>query len=213
MRSVYFAFMVLFVSISYGSKSQSNAAAVFKVVPLGIKGGMDESNLSAYMLAVNGTADYVCLDAGTLHAVIQPAIDLGTFKNISANDVLKRDIKGYCISHAHLDYLSGLVINSPYDTAKNIYGMPYCPDVLKSNYFTWKNRANFTDGGEKPLLNKYHYVPLAEKTEISIAQTGIHVMAFPLSHAAPYQSTAFLTRHEDTYILYLGDTGADTIEH
>ncbi len=36
---------------------------VFKVIPLGVKGGSDESNLSAYALAVYGTNAYVCLDA------------------------------------------------------------------------------------------------------------------------------------------------------
>jgi cAMP phosphodiesterase len=38
------------------------------------------------------------------------------------------------------------------------------------------------------------------------------VRAFPLSHAQPYQSTAFLIRHADKYLLYLGDTGADAVE-
>jgi len=36
--------------------------------------------------------------------------------------------------------------------------------------------------------------------------------AFPLSHAKPGQSTAFLIRQAENYILYLGDTGADAIE-
>jgi cAMP phosphodiesterase len=39
------------------------------------------------------------------------------------------------------------------------------------------------------------------------------VKAFDLSHASPGQSTAFLIRDNKNYILYLGDTGADTIEH
>lgn len=213
MRIVYFLLITFFISISNRSYCQHMNNAVFKVVPLGVKGGIDESNLSAYMLAVNGTNDYVCLDAGTLHAGIQKAIDSGVFNNITAGDVLKQYIKGYCISHAHLDHLSGLIVNSPDDTAKNIYGLPYFLDVLKRNYFNWKSWINFTDDGEKPLLNKYHYVPLATAKEAAIAQTNMFITAFPLSHSAPYQSTAFLVRHDNNYILYLGDTGADTIEH
>ena len=188
-------------------------AQTFRIIPLGVKGGLDESNLSSYMVAVNGTNDYICLDAGTLHAGIQKAIDAKIFKDISANDILKRYIKGYCISHSHLDHLSGLIINSPDDTAKNIYGMPYCLDVLKSNYFTWKSWANFTDDGEKPTLSKYHYVPLEEAREMPLANTSMFVTAFSLSHTSPFQSTAFVIRYEDAYLLYLGDTGADTIEH
>jgi len=41
----------------------------------------------------------------------------------------------------------------------------------------------------------------------------MQVTAFSLSHSAPYQSTAFLVRHNDSYVLYLGDTGADSVEH
>jgi len=193
MRIVYL-WISLFLFICDSSYCQDNSNPVFKVVPLGVKGGIDESNLSAYMLAVNGTNDYVCLDAGTLYTGIQKAVDSGVFKNIAAGEVLKQYIKGYCISHAHLDHLSGLIINSPDDTVKNIYGMPYCLDVLKQNYFNWKSWINFTDDGEKPLLNKYHYVPLEATKETAIAQTSMYVTAFPLSHSEPYQSTSFLVR-------------------
>ena len=205
-----FSIAFLFSLISCASLAQNNT---FKVVPLGVKGGLDESNLSSYMVAVNGTEDYICLDAGTLYSGINKAIENKLFINKKATDILKQNIKGYCISHAHLDHLSGLVINSPDDTAKNIYAMDFCLDVLKNNYFTWKSWANFTDAGEKPLLNKYHYVSLQELQEVPLTGTNMFVTAFMLSHSSPYQSTAFLVRHNDDYILYLGDTGADTIEH
>jgi len=39
----------------------------FKVIPLGVKGGLDESNLSAYLIAPEGSDTYVCLDAGTIY--------------------------------------------------------------------------------------------------------------------------------------------------
>ena len=39
------------------------------------------------------------------------------------------------------------------------------------------------------------------------------VTAFELSHSKPYTSTAFLIRSDSAYVLYLGDTGADEIEH
>lgn len=185
----------------------------FKVIPLGIKGGLDESNLSAYLVAAGDTDAYVSFDAGTLYAGIEKAISNGLFPGKKTTEVLKQHIKGYCISHAHLDHLSGLIINSPDDTAKNIYGMNYCLDVLKNNYFTWKSWANFADAGEQPTLNKYHYITLEEEKEIPLQGTGMFVTAFSLSHGKPYESTAFLVRNADNYLLYLGDTGADTIEH
>jgi cAMP phosphodiesterase len=185
--------------------------STFKVIPLGIKGGSDESNLSSYMIAAAGTDAYVCLDAGTLHTGIEKAIANKIFRK-NAADVLRQNIKGYLISHGHLDHLAGLVLNSPDDTSKNIYGMNYVINVLKDKYFSWQSWANFADDGEKPTLKKYHYVVLDSAKEIPLAQTNMLVTAFPLSHGNPYESTAFLIRSGENYLLYLGDTGPDEIE-
>jgi len=65
----------------------------FKVIPLGVLGGIDESNLSAYMLAPTGTNDYICLDAGTLHYGIEKAVGNHVF-NVDADTVLKKIHQG-----------------------------------------------------------------------------------------------------------------------
>jgi len=188
------------------------AQPLFKVVPLGVKGGIDESNLSAYLVAPEGKNDFICLDAGTLHAGIQKAIHAGIFHE-SAEVVLRQHIKSYFISHAHLDHVAGMIINSPEDSSKNIYGLPFCLDILKEKYFTWKSWANFGNEGDSPRLNKYHFTELKPEKETVIANTGMSVQAFPLSHASPYQSTAFLVKSGSAYLLYLGDTGPDDLEH
>ena len=190
--------------------AQTKPVKSFRIVPLGVLGGSDESNLSAYMLAPQGSADYVCLDAGTVHYGIDKAIANKAFK-VPANVMLRKYIKGYFISHAHLDHLAGMVMNSPDDTVKNIYGLPGTLETLKTHYFTWESWANFADEGEAPQLKKYHYKPLQPSTEVTIDNTGMQVQAFPLSHSN-LTSTAFLVRSKDSYILYLGDTGADGIE-
>jgi len=184
----------------------------FKIIPLGVKGGIDESNLSAYMIAPQGSDDYVCLDAGTLHYGIEKAIQAKLLQGTAA-EVLKKNIKGYLISHAHLDHLAGMIINSPDDSSKNIYGLDYCLGVLRDNYFTWKSWANFANEGDKPALSKYHYNVLTPGSETPLQNTGMQVTAFSLSHSNPYESTAFLVRHNEAYVLYLGDTGADSVEH
>ncbi|RKR84971.1 3',5'-cyclic-nucleotide phosphodiesterase [Mucilaginibacter gracilis] len=183
----------------------------FKVVPLGVYGGSDESNLSAYMVAPTGSNNYACMDAGTLQAGLEKAVKNHVF-TVPADTVLKRYIKGYFISHAHLDHVAGMIINSPDDAAKKVYGLKYTLDVLRDNYFTWKNWANFGSDGDKPVLNKYHYTPLNPGEKTPIDNTTMSVQAFVLSHGNPYQSTAFLVESNGSYILYLGDTGADEIE-
>lgn len=204
-------FAVVLLLCSSFLNGQLAGKTTFKVVPLGIRGGLDESNLSCYMIAPKGSDAYVCADAGTVRFGIEKAVSAKLFK-VNASTVFKSYIKGYLISHGHLDHLSGLIINSPEDTIKNIYAMPYVLDVLKQKYFTWESWANFADDGEKPALGKYHYVRLSEDVEMSLANTDLFLRTFALSHASPYQSTAFLLRSGGNYLLYFGDTGADTIE-
>jgi cAMP phosphodiesterase len=209
-RNNAFLIGLYFLIFPYLGFSQTKSYEAFRIVPLGVMGGIDESNLSAYMVAAKGTSSYICLDAGTLHYGLEKAISNKVF-TIPAEQVLKKYIKGYLISHAHLDHIAGLIINSPDDTAKNIYGFAGCIETLKAKYFTWESWVNFADEGEAPMLKKYHYQVLVPDNDTNIKNTEMKVKAFPLSHAG-LQSAAFLINNNDAYILYLGDTGPDEIE-
>ena len=201
----------IFTLLFFIGLSQILNAQSFKIIPLGVLGGSDESNLSSYMIAAKGSGNYVCLDAGTIRAGLEKAVKKHVFKDAVA-DVLKNNIKGYLISHGHLDHLSGLIMNSPDDRPKAIYAMPYVIDVFKKHYFSWDTWANFANEGEKPALAKYHYVSLNPDQEIPLENTSMLVTPFELSHSKPYQSTASLVRSNQDYVLYLGDTGADRVE-
>lgn len=205
-KSLFFL-SFFFISITVFAQHPSNS---FKIVPLGVKGGIDESNLSAYMLSPIKSNNYVCLDAGTLRFGIEKAVVNKVF-TVPAETVLRRYIKGYLISHSHLDHLAGLIINSPDDSTKNIYAFADCIEIFKTRYFTWKSWANFADEGETPYLKKYHYKVLNSGEEVAIENTEMSVRAFPLSHSN-LTSTAFLVRDNESYVLYLGDTGSDEIE-
>ena len=187
------------------------AQTTFKVIPLGIKGGLDEGNLSSYMIAPLNSENFICADAGTIRHGIDVALRRKTLKG-DADQLLKNNIKGYLISHPHLDHVAGLIMNSPEDAPKNIYAFPSVIEVLKDKYFTWKAWANFTNEGEKPQLKKYTYVYLKEDQERPLTGTEMTVTAFPLSHGPGYESTAFLIGHAGACILYLGDTGSDELE-
>ena len=205
--------LIVFISLLFNLfvHGQQPGVTSFKVVPLGVKGGIDESNLSAYMVAPKGTTDFICFDAGTIHAGIEKAIMNKTFK-ANTGTILKQYIKGYFISHAHLDHVAGLIINSPDDSTKTIYALPACMQMLENYYFNGEAWANFGDEGKGFQLKKYHFNTLQPAMATAIVNTNMQVKAFPLSHVNPYESTAFLVNNSDAYVLYLGDTGADEIE-
>ena len=189
-----------------------NTPKGFKVIPLGVLGGLDESNLSAYMVAANGSNAFICLDAGTINAGLIKASQNKLFAEKNASLIQQENIKAYFISHGHLDHLAGLILNSPNDISKPVYALPSVIEVLKNNYFTWKGWANFANEGDKPALGKYQYQYLNPEQEIEVPQTGLKVTSYSLSHVNPYESTAFLVNNNNDYLLYFGDTGADTVE-
>ena len=131
---------------------------------------------------------------------------------VPADTVLRRYVKAYCISHAHFDHVAGLLLNSPDDAPKAIYGLPSCLTITQNDYFNWRAWPNFGSGGNPPALRKYQLRELLPQQETAIENTTLSVRAFVLSHGKDYQSTAFLLKSNGQYLLYLGDTGADEIE-
>ena len=203
--------LLCFILVTLNAFSQKDQKSSFQIVPLGVKGGIDEKNLSAYLLAPVHTNDYICLDAGTINAGIEKAIENKIFK-VTTAEVLRKYIKGYFISHAHLDHVSGLIINSPADSSKTVYATEKCMEMMENHYFNDQTWANFGDKGPGTPLKKYHFATLKTNLETPITNTQMTVKAFPLSHVNPFESTAFLIKNGDSYVLYLGDTGPDAVE-
>lgn len=193
-------------------RAQSVAGPVFTVVPLGVKGGLTEGNLSAYLVAAAGSHDFIALDAGSLRPGVEKAVANHVF-TASVEEVLQQQIKGYCLSHPHLDHVAGLLLNAPDDAPKPIYGLPNCLATMQQDYFNWRAWPNFGNGGAAPSLGKYQLHALVLGQETPLANTPLSMQAFALSHGPGVQSTAFLVRHHESYLLYLGDTGADEIEN
>jgi cAMP phosphodiesterase len=184
----------------------------FDIVPLGVYGGGLEGNLSAYLIGESNKNSFVCFDAGTIGSGIKVAVEKGTFL-VSENEVLKNYIKAYFITHGHLDHNSGLIINSPADAKKPIYGFDFVINIYKDHYFINDTWINFANEGQTPILNKYNYNYLTKGLPVTIPDTELTITPFELDHVAPYKSSAALIQNSvDNYVLYLSDTGADRIE-
>jgi len=211
MHLYYWLLQILLLLYGPIALAQRPVPSAFTVVPLGVRGGLAEGNLSAYMVAPAGTNSFICLDAGSLRTGIEKAVANKVF-TVPPDTVLRKYIKAYLISHAHLDHIAGLLLNSPDDAPKNIYGLNRCLATIQNDYFNWRVWPNFGNGGNLPALRKYQLLALAPGQETAIENTSLSVQAFSLKHGKQYQSTAFLVRSQDSYLLYLGDTGADEIE-
>ena len=193
----------------------------FTCIPLGVKGGLDESNIPAYLLAPFGSSEFICLDAGTLLAGSKVAHRKGCFNDIPIpenskltfeGNILYHHIKAYLISHPYLDHVEGLVVVSPADCPKPIMSLQGTIEDIKNHLFNWCIWPNLCDTGEPPTQYKYNYITLQTGKSVPIPNSSMHVEAFPLAHGDHTDSTAFLVESKGFYALYMGDTGPDEIE-
>ncbi len=195
-------------------------AAKFLWIPLGVEGGLDESNLSAHLLTPLGSADFICLDAGTVLTGLSIAYRNHCFDNMPIkNDpsltfegsVLHHHIKAFLITHSYLDHLEGMVVISPNDSKKPIISIGSVIRDIQTHLFNWRIWPNLSDSGTAPAIGLYSYITLKEDEMSDINGTSLRVRAFPLAHGES-QSAAFLIESEGAYVLYMGDTGPDEIE-
>lgn len=190
----------------------------FDMVVLGARGGIEDGNLTAFMIHPHGDPRAVTCDAGSLVQGLRVAEARGVLADAPAGSGMSRvgyalthDIKGYLISHAHLDHVSGLIVASPDDSAKPIYALPSVNAELGRSYFRPGPWSNFTDRGAEPRLGKYHVVDLASRESTPLAGTAMTVTAYTLAHG-DLESTAFLVEHGQDALLCFGDTGPDQVE-
>jgi 3',5'-cyclic-nucleotide phosphodiesterase len=192
----------------------------FDVIVLGALGGIQDGNLSSYLIRPHGDRNAIACDAGSLVNGLKVAQDKGAFSDVKVPEgstdsvighVLKNDIKGYLISHAHLDHVQGLVVASPDDSNKTIYSLPTVSAEIEQNYFNWKAWPNMLDRGQQPQLKKYHVEDLKPGEAKELTETSMTVTAFPLNHGGA-ESTAFLIESGGDAILCFGDTGPDEVQ-
>ncbi|MFI4999784.1 MAG: MBL fold metallo-hydrolase [Reyranellales bacterium] len=220
MKSKGFAVALVAMAAFLPIAGNAIAADGFDVVALGGLGGIQDGNLSAYLVHPHDDENAVTCDAGTLVNGLRVADEKGAFDDLKVpaeaaqsrvGYILTNKIKGYLISHAHLDHVAGLIIASPDDSKKPIYGLPSVGADLVESYFNWRAWPNFTDRGKAPQLKKFTIEDLKPGVVTALKDTKMTVTAFPLSHGG-IESTAFLIESDGDAVLYFGDTGPDTVE-
>lgn len=220
MKKTYYKNLLILIFTTLSLYSITYAES-FTIIVLGNHGGPRENNISGYLIAPIGSNNFISLDAGSLLHGIYLAEKKDSFQDITINsintldietEILRNHIKGYLISHAHLDHIAGLILNSTADTEKPIFGIDPTINFIRDHLFNWKIWPNFGSEGKKPRLNKYQYQRLKIKEKIYISDTDFTVEPFLLSHSNCCPSTAFLLEAFGFYVLYFGDTSPDSLE-
>jgi 3',5'-cyclic-nucleotide phosphodiesterase len=196
--------------------------ADFNILPVGVGGGVYVDSLSAYALSsTNDKCSFILFDAGTVLTGLRTTNQLGFLEDLACEksqdvesqpiDFLQKRIQAYLISHAHLDHVGGLILNSVEDNnGKVIVGLNQTIESIQRNLFNDKTWINFGPTG----LKKYRYLVAEEKEQWTpLPNTKLQFKAFPVYHAWPTLSTAFLVTDGDNYILYFGDVGPDSVEN
>ena len=199
----------------------STSAMAFDLITLGAKGGIQDGNLSAFLIKSKEDSSYISLDAGTLVNGLIHAEEKGSLDHLPYPEetdltrvgyVLKHQIQGYFISHPHLDHIAGLIIASPDDSKKPIYGLKQTNDTIASTYFNWSAWPNFGDRGEGFQLKQYQYQDMQAYTWQPIHKMNLKVMAMPLSHSGGLSTAFLLKNNQEEVFAFFGDTGPDVIE-
>ena len=133
MRSAKLAAAAIAVAALLPGVPKAIAGEGFDLVVLGALGGIQDGNLSASLIHPHGDNRGVTCDAGTLVNGLRVAEEKGAFAAVTVpadspqsrvGYMLTSAIKGYLISHAHLDHVAGLIVASPDDSKKPIYALP-----------------------------------------------------------------------------------------
>lgn len=242
------ALVLAFRNSSGGGDLEGTAR--FAVVVLGSSGGVYEAGLSAYLLQPLNRPEwasdphFLSLDAGSSLSGIRSVIANGSFEplrphyqaylsELSAEErkeaqsfqgwILRTRIRGYALSHPHLDHILGLAVSSVADarlafpgsnvtSPKPLLCSNFTAESLKQHVFNGKVWPNFATEGFPPALGTYSYEVVPEGRNVSVPGTCFVLQRFPLYHGHPYESAAFLVGCEEDYVLYLGDVGPDTVE-
>ncbi|WP_158093425.1 MBL fold metallo-hydrolase [Acetobacter sp. DsW_063] len=191
------------------SASAADSPPGLEIVALGVRGGIVDGDLSAFLIHPSGDPRSLMCDAGTLGNGLLVAAKRGNLGGRTPDQVLGSDIKAFLITHAHLDHVAGMLVAATDYPGKAVYALPATNGVLSDDYLNWVAWPNFSDRGKAPRLGGLRLRDMTPGVSMQIADTAMTATAWPLEHGG-VQSTAFLVQGGNSAVVCLGDHGPDS---
>ncbi|KAJ7093154.1 cyclic-AMP phosphodiesterase [Mycena epipterygia] len=205
---------------------------MFDLVVVGEGGGLDETNLSAYLFkpsAASWEDGIVAVEAGSGQGALQkllqrdpqlfssPDQPSARTKRYSASEIYSL-VRCFLISHAHLDHVNSLVISagSLGGPRKRLYAAKQTLTDLESVFSDriWPNLASWSEEDDD---HKLLYTVLDMDDAYKTLIPDVSVCGFPVSHghniAGIYDSAAFFIRYDPSghEFLFFGDLEPDAL--
>ncbi|CAK5279384.1 unnamed protein product [Mycena citricolor] len=212
--------------------AMTSTVILMDLLVVGEGGGPDETNLSAYLLkpATSSWEDgALAIEAGSGQGTLQKLLQRDSAllddperpvsRALSAAEVYS-SIRGYLITHAHLDHIASLVLSAGSLTGprKRIYASKHTLEDLEACVFSdrlWPNLASWKEEDDDHML-LYSPLDLTSLKYTTLMPT-ISVRGLPVSHghngSGTCDSAAYFIRHDPSgqEFLFFGDVEPDTI--
>ncbi|KAL4074702.1 cyclic-AMP phosphodiesterase [Scleroderma yunnanense] len=205
---------------------------VFDIVVVGSGGGLDETNLSGYLLKPSSASwddGIIAIEAGSGHGALghilkrnptlfgESAADDDPSKKITPFTVYS-NVKCFLLTHAHLDHISSLVISagSMGGDRKCIYGSTQTLKDLDTVFSDriWPRLASYDE--DNPLCRLIYQTLHADRQYKTIFP-DISVCNMTISHgkngSGVYESSCFFIKHVSSRheFIFFGDVEPDSI--
>ncbi|GEN59229.1 3',5'-cyclic-nucleotide phosphodiesterase [Acetobacter nitrogenifigens DSM 23921 = NBRC 105050] len=188
--------------------SAADSPSGLKIVALGVRGGIVDGDLTAFLIHPSGDLRSLMCDAGTLGNGLLVAAKRGNLGGRTPDQTLGSDIKAFLITHAHLDHVAGMLVAATDYPGNAVYALPSTNEVLGEDYLNWAAWPNFSDRGKAPRLGSLHLRDMTPGVATPVAGTAMTATAWPLEHGG-VESTAFLVQAGNSAVACLGDHGPD----
>ncbi|KAH7909146.1 cyclic-AMP phosphodiesterase [Hygrophoropsis aurantiaca] len=205
----------------------------FDIIVVGSGGGLDETNLSGYLLKpcdASWEDGIVALEAGSGHGALRHIMKRNPYifgERPQDEDPSKpqitpftvySNVKCFLLTHAHLDHINSLVMSAGTigGGSKRIYGSPQTLKDLETIFSdrVWPRLATWDESN--PLFRLvYHSVHADGKYKRIFPDISVRIME--ISHgkndSGLYESSAYFIRHDPSahQFLFFGDVEPDSI--